>query len=145
MRDSRTGAMGVVGVVFVLLGKYAALSSMDVEMLCLTVFFMPLVGRCAIVFVMATQQYARKEGGLATLFYSGKSKKAALSSVVILFLALAVLAPDALLIMPVTLFSIIFLFVRLCNAKLGGATGDTLGATCEIAELLTAFTFTALI
>jgi len=145
MKDSRTGAMGVVAVVFVLLGKYAALSSMDTEMLPLTVFFMPLIGRCAIVFVMAVQQYARKEGGLATLFYSGKSKKAAVVAMFCMLLALAFLAPNALVIVPVTIFFVIFLFVRLCNAKLGGATGDTLGATCEIAELLTACCFAALV
>jgi len=74
MKDSRTGAMGVVAIVFILLGKYAALSSMDSRMFCLSVFFMPLAGRCTLVFVMALQKYAREEGGLGQLFYSEKSK-----------------------------------------------------------------------
>jgi adenosylcobinamide-GDP ribazoletransferase len=29
------------------------------------------------------------------------------------------------------------LFDRYCRAKIGGFTGDTLGATCELAELVT--------
>ena len=145
MKDSRVGPMGVVALVFILLAKYAALSSMDTEMLCLSVFFMPLVGRCALVFIMATQQYARKEGGLGTLFYSDKSKKAAVLSLLIMLFLLSIFNSAAFLALPLVLVVTIFLFIRWCNARLGGATGDTLGAACEIAETVTVMTFAALI
>ncbi|MBW2659499.1 MAG: adenosylcobinamide-GDP ribazoletransferase [Deltaproteobacteria bacterium] len=143
MKDSRTGAMGVVAIVFVLLGKYAALSSMDIRMLCLSLFFMPLAGRCTLVFVMALQKYAREEGGLGQLFYSGKSKKAAALAALIMIVLFAVIAPALLPAILLTLFFTIFLFISWCNGKLGGATGDTLGAACEIAETVTALTFAA--
>lgn len=145
MKDSRTGAMGVVAIVFILLGKYAALSSMNVEMFCLSVFFMPLAGRCAMVFLMATQKYARKEGGLGQLFYAEQSKKPALLSLVILLSALAFFSLECLFILPAALFTALFIFAWWCNAKLGGATGDTFGAGCEIAELMTAVSFAALL
>ncbi len=103
MKDSRVGPMGVVAIVFIILGKYAALISMDAKMICLSVFFMPLVGRCALVFIMATQQYARKEGGLGTLFYSEKSKKAAVLSLFIMLFFLSILKSAALPILPLLL------------------------------------------
>lgn len=145
MKDSRVGAMGVVAIVFLILARYAALSSLDIKMLCLSIFFMPLVGRCVLVFIMATQQYARKEGGLGTLFYSDKSKKAAVLSLLIMMFLLTILNSAALLTLPLILFMTIFLFIKWCNAKLGGATGDTLGAACEIAETVTVLTFSALV
>lgn len=145
MKDSRVGAMGVVAIVFLILARYAALSSLDIKMLCLSIFFMPLVGRCVLVFIMATQQYARKEGGLGTLFYSDKSKKAAVLSLLIMMFLLTILNSAALLTLPLILFMTIFLFIKWCNTKLGGATGDTLGAACEIAETVTVLTFSALV
>ncbi len=145
MKDSRTGAMGVVAIVFLLLGKYSALSSMDIKTFCLAIFFMPLAGRCSLVFVMALQSYARKEGGLGQLFYSEKSKKAAGLSLLIMMFLLAVLAPSAIAVVFITLFCTLFLFTRWCNVKLGGATGDTLGAACEIAEMVTAIAFVTLV
>jgi adenosylcobinamide-GDP ribazoletransferase len=145
MKDSRTGAMGVIAVVFILLGKYAALSSMNSEVFCLSVFFMPLVGRCVLVFIMATQQYARKEGGLGTLFYTENSKKSAIFSLIVLLIVLVIFCFKALLVLSVTLFISIVFFSRWCNAKFGGATGDTLGASCEIAELVTALSFVTLL
>jgi cobalamin synthase len=34
---------------------------------------------------------------------------------------------------------VVFLFSRLCHRKIGGATGDTLGASCELAETVLPF------
>ena len=145
MKDSRAGVMGVIAVVFFLLGKYSALSSMNTEMFCLAVFFMPLAGRCAILFAMAIQNYARPEGGLGQLLYSEKIKKpAALSSVVFLY-TLVFFAPKVILILPLALLFTVVAFARWCNAKLGGATGDTLGACCEIGELVTSLVFASLL
>ncbi len=145
MKDSRTGAMGVIAIVFILLGKYAALSSMNSEMFCKAAFFIPLAGRCVIVCTMAMQQYARKEGGIGTLFYSKKSKKPAMFSVFVLLTMLVIFAPKALPLLSFALVISIALFISWCNAKLGGATGDTLGASCEIAELATALSFVTLL
>ena len=142
MKDSRTGSMGVVVVVFLLLGKYSALVAMDREQFCMAVFFMPLAGRCFIIFAMSLQRYARKEGGLGQLFYSGMSRKAAVPAGSVLVGSLLPMAgPDRLTAFVLTVFPVFFGFIYLCNKKLGGATGDTLGALCEIVELMTAVSF----
>ncbi|MBU4395186.1 MAG: adenosylcobinamide-GDP ribazoletransferase, partial [Proteobacteria bacterium] len=84
MRDSHTGAMGVIAIVVVLLGKYAALSSLGAPTLIATLIVMPLAGRCAIVVTMAFLPYAREGEGLGRLFYSPSSRWAALWSFALL-------------------------------------------------------------
>jgi adenosylcobinamide-GDP ribazoletransferase len=143
MKDSRTGAMGVIVVVCVMLTKYSALSSMAPEKLCLAIFFMPLAGRSAILFSMSRLPYAKPEGGLGRLFYSDSSKTAALVAFLSLLILLAVLAPSQLCIVLIAILAVNLIFGRWCRVRLGGATGDTLGAVCELTEAFTAVAFTA--
>lgn len=144
MRDSRIGAMGVVALAFVLLGKYAALSSASAAGMGLLLMLMPLAGRCAIVVSMALLPYARPEGGLGALFYSPDTRKAAMVATAAWLITVMILVPlagfgvttmlAALLVPAVT----VLLFSAWCRNSLGGATGDTLGAVCELSELMTA-------
>ncbi|MGB3212014.1 MAG: adenosylcobinamide-GDP ribazoletransferase [Desulforhopalus sp.] len=143
MKDSRAGAMGVVVVVCVMLGKYSALSSMDASKLCMAIFFMPFAGRCSILFLMAWLPYAKPEGGLGHLFYSDSSKITALSAFLLLVLFLLIFALSNLIITLLMIFIVILAFGRWCKTRLGGATGDTLGAVCELTEAVTAITFAA--
>lgn len=144
MKDSRTGAMGVVILVFVLIGKFAALSTLPQEMLFAAALYMPLAGRCAIVVTMAYQPYARPEGGLGGLFYSRESRYAAFLGLGILLAVIALhsrigTALAVLLLVLVT----VFWFSAFCRKRLGGVTGDTLGAVCELTELSVAIGLTA--
>ena len=66
MHDSRIGAMGVIAIVIVLLGKYAALGTALPARLAVVLLLMPLAGRCAIVVTMALLPYARPRGGWAS-------------------------------------------------------------------------------
>ena len=68
MKDSHTGAMGVIAIACVLLLKFAALASLPAERLWPAVLLMPLAGRCAIVVQMSLLPYARPDG-LANVFY----------------------------------------------------------------------------
>lgn len=143
MRDSRTGAMGVIAVVCVMLVKYSALSAMDPQMLCMAIFFMPLAGRSAILFTMARLPYAREEGGLGRLFYSDSSRTAALAAFLFLLILLVFLVPSHFFFAVIAILAINYIFGRWCRKRLNGATGDTLGAVCELTEMTTALAFTA--
>ncbi len=143
MKDSRAGAMGIVVVAMVILTKYAALSTMPKEILLPAFFLMPLAGRCAILLTMAGLPYARVEGGLGLLFYSGNSKKAAAIGFALFLFCLLFLAPGQLMPTLIDFLLVIYLFSRWCKAKLGGATGDTLGAVCELTEMVVAVSLTA--
>lgn len=143
MKDSRSGAMGIIVVVLVLLTKYAALTAMPKETLPLAFFLMPLAGRCAILLTMASLPYARAEGGLGLLFYSGNSKIAAAIGCTLLLSCLFVLVPGQILPVIIGFLLVTSLFNRWCKVKLGGATGDTLGAICELTEMIVAVSLTA--
>jgi len=135
MRDSHVGAMGVIAIVCVLLLKVAALASLPSETAWRCVFLMPLAGRCALVVSMAILPYARPEGGLATVFYGRRPKAEAVFSVAALAGAGWLLLGEAGLIAAAASLALVFLFAAYTRRKIGGATGDTLGAACELAEI----------
>lgn len=139
MKDSRIGAMGVVVLVLVLLGKFAAFSTMTPVQLMSAIFLAPLAGRVAIVFSMARFPYARSEGGLGGLFYSAAMRKVSLFAAFLLVLCSwgtgnGRLACAVLVLVVVVVYG----FGRFCLKRIGGVTGDTLGAVCELAEVATA-------
>lgn len=143
MKDSRIGAMGVVLLVFVLLGKFAALSSISTGMLPLAVLILPLCGRCAILLTMAMYPYARAEGGIGGLFYSNRSRLAA--SIGCTCLVVICLVTTSLLTTVYIVFALcltVFCFGSFCKTKIGGVTGDTLGAVCELTETVVAISLT---
>lgn len=142
MKDSRSGAMGVVVLVLVVLGKFAALSSMSRPMLVTAVLLMPLAGRTAIVLTMATLPYARPEGGLGSLFYSAKARQAALIGVILLAATGLIVGWRIGLIIGLALLIVVGWFGGWCRSKIGGATGDTLGGVCELTELAVALALT---
>lgn len=134
MHDSRTGAMGVIALVFLLLIKFAAFFSLPVDTLAPAVVFIPLAGRTAIVFSMQFFPYARKEGGLGALFYSENKVFPSLVGLCTFLVAgFAVSFPWAMITL---LAACIVTFIGgvWCMKMIGGITGDTLGATCEVAE-----------
>jgi len=138
MKDSRSGSMAVAVVAITLLGKFAALSGLAPHP---TAFFRalviaPLTGRVAICLTMAILPYARAaEGGIGALFYSSLAKKAAIIGVVLLTVVGLVLCGLTILKIIAVSFAVTLLFAWFCKRKIGGATGDTLGATCELTEL----------
>jgi adenosylcobinamide-GDP ribazoletransferase len=138
MRDSHIGAMGVVAIVCVLLLKVAALASVPGATLSRVVLLMPLAGRCALVVTMAVLPYARPEGGLGTLFYKSRPRLAVLWAIVVLAIASWFALRAAGLVAAGASLLGVLLFAAYTYRKIGGATGDTLGAACEIAEVIPA-------
>ena len=140
MRDSRIGAMGVLAVVAVFALKCAALASLPVELRWRVLLLMPLLGRCSLAWQLAVLPYARTDGGLCSVFVTHRSKLDPVLSALIAGLAgwilfgwggLASVASGAL---------VLVVFLGWCRVKIGGFTGDTLGAACEILELVPVLT-----
>ena len=141
MKDSRVGAMGVIVTLLVILTKFSALSTIEKDLLPLTVFFMPFAGRVLILLTMAFLPYARGEGGLGKLFYSNAVRRYGFAGSGLFILILLILSPGKFFVVVATLGTIFLSFNFWCKSKLGGATGDTLGANCELAEMGVAVAF----
>jgi adenosylcobinamide-GDP ribazoletransferase len=137
MRDSRVGPMGVIAIVCVLALKISALASVPGSLHWRVVLLMPLAGRCTLVLGMKAVPYARAQGGLVSVF--GRPGWPSLITAISILSAAAWLAlgiPGLAIAGVVLLMTILFSFW--CRRKIGGFTGDTLGAACEIAEILPA-------
>ena len=135
MKDSRVGAMGVIAIVSVMLIKVSVLASLLPGNFWRAALLMPLAGRSALVWQMAFLPYVRAQG-LGSSFAQSSLRFAA-------FLALAVLALTGWALLQQrglctagmsALATLVFSVY--CRRKIGGATGDTYGAGCEIAEIM---------
>lgn len=134
MKDSRIGPMGVIALIMIFLFKFSALTTLTAETLALVVFFMPLSGRCTLILQMAFLPYARKEGGLGGLYYLEKGWLTPITTIAF-FLIMGFLIDIHLTLFSLgTILAINILFGLWCKNAIGGATGDTLGASCELTE-----------
>ncbi len=134
MRDSRSGAMAVTTLIFILLLKFAALLSLPASGLAWTVLLMPAAGRAGIVLQMAYLPYARREGGLGQLFYKRSKWMLPIFSLLLVFLAASFVGIGFAAFLVVSIMAIGWLFGFWCRKTIGGTTGDTLGAACELTE-----------
>jgi len=138
MRDSRTGAFGVVGVAIVLLVKYVALDNVPPDSITATLLFVPVVSRWAMVYAIFSFRYARPEG-------LGKAYKEATRwpqftvGTIFTLAAAAALYPlfsvtGFLLIGGVWIITTGLAFYL--KYKFAGLTGDSYGAINEVCEVM---------
>ena len=138
MRDSRIGVMGTAGVVFILLFKFTLISGIPRDFLWKALIMAPVFARWAQAFSCRIADYARKEGKAKHFIeYAGKKEilvGAAFTSVLFIFL----MGIKGGILFFFSLLSV-YLFVKYARRKIGGMTGDTIGAVNEIAEALVLF------
>ena len=138
MRDSRTGPMGVMAIVCVLVLKVALFAWVPAPARWWVLLLTPLAGRSALLAHMAIMPYARPQGGLASIFYAHRLRLhmiwALAAPLLVGFLAAGLAGLSSA--MAAIAFSL--LFAAYVYHKIGGSTGDTLGAACELAELIPA-------
>lgn len=136
MRDSRIGPMGVIALVCVLILKVSLLASIAEPYRMPVIFLTPLAGRSVLLLQMSLLTYARPAGGLASVFQNHFSRRK---------LIIAAVFPAVLgwlaggwpgLFGYLACLSFGLLFAAYAKSKIGGYTGDTLGAACELAELV---------
>jgi adenosylcobinamide-GDP ribazoletransferase len=136
MRDSRIGAFGVIGLILLIGAKYLALDQIPSASVYYSLILMTVAGRNSMVLVCFRSPYARPEGGLAKPFAEYlMAREMAFSLASAFGIALLLLgAKGFLMLLAVSLFSLAYRFFFI--KKLGGVTGDILGAANELAELL---------
>jgi adenosylcobinamide-GDP ribazoletransferase len=133
MRDPRAGSFGVVAVVLLLALKLAALASLAPMLRSPALLLAPCLGRWAIVLVTRAFPYARPEGmGSAFRSSLGWAHVVAAGAIAVAGAGLAV-GPGGLLVW-LAASSGALLAGRWVAGRLGGLTGDTYGAICELVE-----------
>jgi adenosylcobinamide-GDP ribazoletransferase len=142
MRDSRTGPMGVAAIVCVVALKIALIASVAAPARAWVLLLTPVAGRCALLIQMALLPYVRPEG-LAQVFHKRRSPVHALWALMFL-IAVGGFAGGVpgLAAGGVSLLFALF-FTAYVRRRIGGLTGDTLGAACEWTELAPALVASA--
>lgn len=133
MRDSRSGPMGVMAICALLLLKITTLAAVPAPLRITTIVLMPLAGRTALTVSLAALPYARSTGGLAEVFRP--SLRQGLITAALLIVAGWLLQGYPGLLAAGAALAATLLLAAYSKSKIGGFTGDTLGAACELTEL----------
>lgn len=135
MKDSRIGSYAAVGLVLVLLGRYAALASLPPERIAFALVAGHALSRWIAVSLMFSQDYVRHDASARNKpMAQGISGSALAYAGIWAFAPLALIGWQGLAGLAAALVVRIW-FGRLVWRRLGGYTGDTLGALQQIAEL----------
>jgi adenosylcobinamide-GDP ribazoletransferase len=137
MKDPHLGTMAVVGIVSVLMMKVVLLSSLPAPVLCSALVIFPAIGRGGMVWGMWMAPYARPEGGTSEAFFRTLGRRHVWLATILLGTWAVLFTGWASLILLGLAVGATRLFVGYCDRRIGGMTGDTLGALNELLELLT--------
>lgn len=138
MRDSRIGTMGAAGITLLLLFKFAMLSTIPSEDLWKALIVVAVFARWSQALACCISQYARNEGK-AKYFIEHAKKTDMLAGALLTLIICGFLMKEKGVILLVLLLAVIFLFIKYVKGKIGGMTGDTIGALNEVAEAAALF------
>ena len=135
MKDSHVGAFGVMGLVIVLLLKYSLFLEVIHQGWFRSFLIMGVLSRWAMVLAAFSGRDAREEGTARP--FIGQIRRSwfiGSTGITVGFAWIIFKGPGLLALLPVFLF--VFLFLHYLKLKIGGLTGDALGALNEITEIL---------
>lgn len=135
MRDSHKGTFGVLSIILILLFKFNLLSLMPANFKNLGLFLMTSVSRYSMNFAITNFSYARQDGKAKIFFVTKTHKIFWLSTLFTLIIILVTLKWISVIILFLVM-SFTLIISTLFKKALGGLTGDTLGALCELNELV---------
>lgn len=139
MRDSRVGAYGAIGIVAMLAIKITTLASLPVAQVIPALLLAHPLSRCLAAALIWRMDYVREEGKAKPLAQQMSAAEFTVAAMTVLIPALLIavtgwlpwpgMAAGALLALFATLF-----LARKFDRRIGGYTGDCLGAVQQLSE-----------
>ena len=145
MRDSTLGANGVTALVLTILLKFTLLANIPGQGALFAVLATPVLGRTALTWHSASARYAREVRGIGDYVNQMGISQALAATVLSFALILLLLISFGVRSSIVPAVSMILLlpsitlstgFAAYLKMRLGGITGDTIGASIELSEML---------
>ncbi|KCZ62516.1 adenosylcobinamide-GDP ribazoletransferase [Hyphomonas atlantica] len=138
MKDSRLGTYGATALFMALALKAGALFALPPVWVCTALPLAHCLSRGSAVLVIATSRYVRDEG-------TGKPVAKGISAVTLVVTCLTLSGAVAICLLVLPFVAVVSSFVAMClmhvamraffEPKLGGYTGDTLGAVQQASEI----------
>jgi adenosylcobinamide-GDP ribazoletransferase len=139
MKDPHTGVFGVVSIVFILLVKWISLSRIIASGSAVCIISAYIVSRAMLVELASTLPYARIGNGTAAPFIHGSRPRDRFITMILTISMLSLINGLAGIAISI-LGWIVCRFLGLWSKKrIGGVTGDVLGACSELIETMTFF------
>lgn len=133
MRDSRTGAMGVIGIACLIILKFSVIASLRPELLWKILIAMSVFSRWAQSLACYAASYVRAEGK-AKYFMEYSRRRDIIAGGIFILAVFVLLMPSKGIILFLLSLLPVSLFFYYIKRRIGGMTGDTIGAVNEIAE-----------
>ena len=140
MKDSRIGTYGTVGLILILLIKYLSLININVEQIPFVLFAAHALSRYTATGMIFFSEYTRDDDKSKSKPV-GKSLSSTNYFISFIFgstplLLLSIVYSYWYLLILITIIPIIFFLKRYFEKWIGGFTGDALGATQQVSEIV---------
>jgi len=141
MKDPRVGAMAVAAMLVVLLVKFAAITALlaqaqdNIGLLMGGLLLIPMLARTGIIGLMASTDYVRQHGMVTATQSAATKTKVVIMTVLLPLFAVPLLREKTLMMLLVWL-GLLVAYRAALKKRLGGYTGDTLGAAVEFQETI---------
>jgi adenosylcobinamide-GDP ribazoletransferase len=135
LKDSRMGTYGVLALVFVVLLKIVMIGSIKDFNIYLILIGIPVAGKIPLAICAAAGKYPREDGTGRLMINNITAKESIVCIIISLIILYFCMGWISLLLLPV-LLAAGFIMKAISQSRIGGVTGDILGAANEIGELL---------
>ncbi|MFH1421579.1 MAG: adenosylcobinamide-GDP ribazoletransferase [Planctomycetota bacterium] len=135
MKSSHIGAMGAAALTISILLKVSLINALPQKSALFAIILMPAAGRCSLLIPALLFRYAREEEGTGS-FIKSLGLGTVLPAVIITVLISTVMLQLPGLCSIIIAFVISVLLGKFIAIKIGGMTGDTLGAINEVCEVI---------
>ena len=138
MQDSRSGPMAITTITLLLLVKFAAIKMLLLENQVWLLMLPPILGRCGILLLFLTLPYVRVQG-MGAVAARAVPRKGGMLVLVLTGGGLLFLYDETGVKLLFFWLCVFFLLRRQMLQRLGGTTGDSAGALCELLETTALF------
>ena len=144
MKDSRIGTFACIGIVLNLLIKYEGYLFLANNSKALGMILIPIISKASMILLSYIGKPA-KEKGSGNLFINTVTLKEVIVNVIfVLIIGFLLNIIFSTVILLISAIILTFLFNLLCNSKIKGVTGDSLGANNELVVIVSLIIFSSM-